>query len=110
MGGHAVIARSFARIAETNLKKQGMLPLVFVDPDTYDRIQAEDRISITGLADLTPDGKVRCVLHHADGSTEEFWCTHSLSSEHIEWFHAGSALNLIGQRFRVAQSGAAHQN
>jgi aconitate hydratase len=109
MGGRAVIARSFARIAETNLKKQGMLPLVFVDPDTYDRIQAEDRISITGLADLAPDGKVRCVLHHADGSTEEFWCTHSLSSEHIEWFRTGSALNQIGQRFRAAQAGAAGQ-
>jgi aconitate hydratase len=110
MGGRAVIARSFARIAETNLKKQGMLPLVFVDPDTYDRIQAEDRISITGLADLAPDGKVRCVLHHADGSTEEFWCTHSLSSEHIEWFRTGSALNQIGQRFRAAQAGAAGQD
>jgi aconitate hydratase len=105
MGGRAVIARSFARIAETNLKKQGMLPLVFVDPETYERVQADDQVSITGLADLAPDGKVRCILHHADGSTEEFWCTHTLSAEHIEWFHAGSALNVIGRRFRTDGSG-----
>jgi aconitate hydratase len=107
MGGRAVIARSFARIAETNLKKQGVLPLAFVDTDTYERIAFDDRISILGLADLSPDSKVRCLLHHADGSTEEFWCTHSLSEEHIEWFRAGSALNLIGQRFRAAQAAPA---
>jgi aconitate hydratase len=77
---------------------------VYVEPETYDHVAFDDRISIVGLADLEPDSKVRCLLHHIDGSTEEFWCTHSLSEEHIDWFHAGSALNLIGARFRAAQA------
>ncbi len=99
MGGAAILARSFARIAETNLKKQGVLPLVFAEPSTYDRVRVDDRISVLGLADLAPDQPVQCVLHHADGTTETFTCTHSLSAEHIEWFRAGSALNLIRERF-----------
>src|SRR5207248_527346 len=65
---------------------------------------AEGVVSVLGLADLAPDRKLGCLLLHADGSREEFSCTHSLSAEHIEWFHAGSALNLIGQRFRAAQA------
>jgi aconitate hydratase len=109
MGARAVIVRSFARIHETNLKKQGVLPLVFADPSTYDLVQVDSRISVLGLADLAPDRPVRCLLHNAggtddgDGTTTEFWCTHSLSEEHIAWFRAGSALNLIGQRFRESQ-------
>jgi aconitate hydratase len=102
MGARAILARSFARIAETNLKKQGVLPLVFADPATYDRILVDDRISVLGLADLAPDQPVPCVLHHADGSAVEFSCTHSLSDEHIAWFRAGSALNLIGERFHTS--------
>jgi aconitate hydratase len=98
----AVIVRSFARIHETNLKKQGVLPLVLDDPSVYDRIGQEDTISVLGLADLAPDRRVGCRLHHADGSAEDFWCSHSLSEEHIAWFRAGSALNLIGQRFRTS--------
>ena len=101
MGCRAVIVRSFARIHETNLKKQGVLPLVFDEPATWERIGPEDRISILGLAELAPDRPVRCVLHHPDGTTEEFSCSHSLSEEHVAWFRAGSALNLIGQRFRA---------
>ncbi len=99
VGGRVVIVRSFARIHETNLKKQGLLPLVFADPATYDEIAEGDRISVTGLAELAPDQLVTCVLHHPDGATLTFTCTHSLSPEHIEWFRAGSALNLIRQRF-----------
>jgi aconitate hydratase len=99
MGGKAVIVRSFARIAETNLKKQGMLPLVFSDPATYDEVGELDRISILGLAALAPDQPVACRLHRPDGSTLDFSCTHTLSEEHIAWYRAGSALNLIRERF-----------
>ncbi len=99
MGGRAVIVRSFARIAETNLKKQGVLPLVFSDPAFYDEIGELDRISILGLDKLAPDEPVTCVLHRAGGSTAEFTCTHTLSDEHIGWYRAGSALNLIRERF-----------
>ena len=95
MGAKAVIVRSFARIHETNLKKQGVLPLVFADPTTYDEVGELDRISILGLADLAPDRPVECRIHRPDGSTVDFTCSHSLSDEHIEWYRAGSALNLI---------------
>jgi aconitate hydratase len=99
MGAKAIIVRSFARIAETNLKKQGVLPLVFSDPATYDEIGEQDRISILGLADLSPDRPVQCRIHRPDGSTLDFTCTHSLSDEHIAWYRAGSALNLIRRQF-----------
>jgi aconitate hydratase len=99
MGGAAILARSFARIAETNLKKQGLLPLWFADPATYDEIRVDDTISILGLAELAPDVPLPCRLHHADGTTADFTCTHTFSPEHIGWFRAGGALNLIRQRF-----------
>ena len=99
MGAKAVIVRSFARIHETNLKKQGVLPLVFADPSTYDEIGEHDRISVLGLHALAPERPVTCRLHRPDGSTMDFTCTHTLSEEHIEWFRAGSALNLIRARF-----------
>ena len=99
LGCRAVLVRSFARIAETNLKKQGVLPLVFADPATYDEIGEDDRISVLNLALLAPDTQVACRITHADGSTLEFTCTHTMSQEHIEWFRAGSALNLIRLRF-----------
>ncbi len=95
MGAKVILARSFARIHETNLKKQGILPLTFSDPATYDRLDEQDLVSVLGLADLAPDRPVTCRIRHADGSTEEFEATHSLSAEHIAWFEAGSALNLI---------------
>ena len=101
MGARAIIVRSFARIAETNLKKQGVLPLVFSDPATYDEVGELDRISILGLAGLAPDRPVECRLHRPDGSTLDFTCTHTLSDEHIDWYRAGSALNLIRRRFGV---------
>ena len=97
-GCRAIIVRSFARIHEANLKKQGVLALTFADPTTYDAIGQDDRISIVGLAELAPGRPVECVLHRADGTTLEFRCNHTMSEEHIEWFRAGSALNIIRAR------------
>jgi aconitate hydratase len=97
-GAKAIIVRSFARIHETNLKKQGVLALTFADPATYDTIGEDDRISITGLADLAPGAPVTCVLSRPDGSTSGFLCNHTMSEEHIAWFRAGSALNIIRAR------------
>ncbi len=97
-GCRAIIVRSFARIHETNLKKQGVLALTFADPSVYDQIGEDDRISITGLADLAPDRPVECRLHKSDGTTLTFECNHTMSPEHIEWFKAGSALNIIRAR------------
>jgi aconitate hydratase len=94
-GGTVIFARSFARIHETNLKKQGMLPLTFADPATYDQIDEDDRISVHGLADLAPDQPVRCSIHKPDGTVVEFATTQTFSPEQIEWFRAGSALNII---------------
>jgi aconitate hydratase len=95
LGGKAVIARSFARIHETNLKKQGLLPLVFENPADYDKVQETDRISIVGLKELAPGKPVTVVLHHADGKDETIRCHHSLSAEQLAWFKAGGALNLL---------------
>jgi aconitate hydratase len=95
LGAKAVLVRSFARIAETNLKKQGVLPLTFADPADYERVQEDDRVAIHGLAKLAPGKQVRVELTHADGSKDSFEATHSLTGEQIEWFNAGSALNLI---------------
>jgi aconitate hydratase len=94
-GCKAIIVRSFARIHEANLKKQGVLALTFADPASYELIGEDDRISVTGLADLAPGRPVRCVVTHPDGSTDEFETTHTMSEEHIAWFRAGSALNII---------------
>jgi aconitate hydratase len=95
LGCAAVIVRSFARIHQANLKKQGVLPLTFVDPADYDKIQETDRISILGLADLAPERPVQVVAHHADGSEDRFEVAHTLNAEQIDWFQAGSALNLL---------------
>jgi aconitate hydratase len=95
LGAAAVIVRSFARIHESNLKKQGVLPLTFADPADYEKVQQGDRVSVTGLADLAPGKPVRVVFQHADGGQDEVETNHSLSDEQIEWFRAGSALNLL---------------
>ena len=97
LGGAAVIARSFARIHETNLKKQGLLALTFSNPDDYDRIREDDRINLTGLADLAPDKPVSCTVHHSDGTSETLSLNHSFGQPQIEWFRVGSALNLFHQ-------------
>jgi aconitate hydratase len=94
-GGLVAIARSFARIHETNLKKQGMLPLTFVDPEDYDRIEEDDRITVRSLDDLAPGQPVSVEVCSSDGETWSFSTNHSFSSEQIEWFRAGSALNII---------------
>jgi aconitate hydratase len=94
-----VIARSFARIHESNLKKQGVLPLVFADAADFDKVRETDRISIRGLARLAPGRPLDVVLHHADGPEERIPVQHTLNAEQIEWFRAGSALNALhGQR------------
>lgn len=95
LGAAAVITRSFARIHESNLKKQGVLPLTFADPADYDKVLETDRISLRGLADLGPDTSLVAVLRHDDGSEESFAVSHTLNEEQIEWFKAGSALNLL---------------
>ncbi len=100
MGAKAVIVRSFARIHEANLKKQGVLALTFSDPADYDRVRADDTVDIVGLAELAPGRPVKVVLHHADGTSDEVTTTHTMSGEHIEWFNAGSALNLLAAQPR----------
>jgi aconitate hydratase len=88
-----VIARSFARIHETNLKKQGLLALTFADPADYERIGPGDRVSLTELGALHPGAAVRCTLQHADGSQETLLLHHSYSAAQLQWFRSGSALN-----------------
>jgi len=95
MGARAVIARSFARIHEANLKKQGVLPLVFSDPTDYDRIDEDDRISIYDLAKLQPGRKVKAAIKKQADFISELILDHTLTEEQIEWFKAGSALNTI---------------
>ena len=94
-GCRVILVRSFARIHEANLKKQGVLPLTFADPATYDEIGEDDRINVLGLADLTPGTPVHCQLVKPDGTTLDFNATHTMSDEQIAWFVAGGALNII---------------
>ncbi len=98
LGGKAVLAKSFARIHETNLKKQGMLPLTFADAADYEKIREDDRVCVHGLASLAPGKPLEIVLHHADGTEAKFAANHSMTSKQIEWFRAGGALNLMGSR------------
>ncbi len=95
LNGRAIIVRSFARIHETNLKKQGVLALTFSDPDDYERILVDDTIDIVGLADLAPDRPVTVRVQHANGHSSDIICRHTMSEEHIAWFRAGSALNVL---------------
>ena len=95
MGCRAVVARSFARIHETNLKKQGLLPLTFADPADYARVQAEDRVAIEGVAGIPHGQAPALVLTHADGSVERIPVKSTISRDQFKWFVAGSALNLI---------------
>ena len=98
LGGRAVIVRSFARIHETNLKKQGMLALTFADPAGYDKVREDDVASLTGLKHFAPGKPLTLVLQHSDGSTDELELRHSYNAEQVEWFKAGSALNIIKAR------------
>jgi aconitate hydratase len=91
----AVLAKSFARIHETNLKKQGVLALTFSDKDDYARIRETDKFDIEGLNEFSPGKKIRIIIHHIDGEKEMIFANHSYNEAQIEWFKAGSALNLI---------------
>ena len=97
LGVRAVLVKSFARIHETNLKKQGMLALTFADKNDYEKIQEDDNIDILGLTDFTPGKPLTMALHHNDGSKDEITVNHSYNAQQIEWFKAGSALNIIRQ-------------
>jgi aconitate hydratase len=95
LGVGVVLVKSFARIHETNLKKQGVLALTFANRDDYDRILEDDTFEIKGLDKFSPGKPLTLVLNHADGTSEEFLVNHSYNDKQIEWFKAGSALNLI---------------
>jgi aconitate hydratase len=99
LGVRAIIVRSFARIHETNLKKQGMLALTFVNRDDYDKVQEDDNIDIVGLTSFTPGLPLTVVLNHADGSRDEVPVNHTYNAQQIEWFRAGGALNVIRSEF-----------
>ncbi len=98
LGAKAVIVKSFARIHETNLKKQGILAFTFADPKDYDKVREGDKVSILGIAQLAPDKQVDVVLHHNDGSEDKFKVNQTMTEEQIEWFKEGSALNLISKK------------
>lgn len=95
LGVRAVLVKSFARIHETNLKKQGMLALTFANKDDYEKIQEDDTIDILGLTTFAPGKSLTLVLHHIDGSQEEIEVNHTYNAQQIEWFKAGGALNII---------------
>ncbi|MDQ3462253.1 MAG: aconitase family protein, partial [Actinomycetota bacterium] len=97
-GAKVILVRSFARIHETNLKKQGVLPLTFADPSTYDQIEEDDKLSFLGLADLAPAKAVYAEIVKPDGTTVAFEANHTMNDEQIGWFRAGGALNLIRER------------
>jgi aconitate hydratase len=92
LGGKAIIVKSFARIHETNLKKQGMLPLTFADPGDYDLVLEDDKIDLI-VKDLKPGEQVKMVLKHRDGTSDEVMLNHTMNEQQIEWFKEGSALN-----------------
>jgi aconitate hydratase len=102
-GGRVIFARSFARIHETNLKKQGLVPLTFTDPATYEQIGEDDRISVLGLPPV-PDQPVQCRITKPDGTTTDFTATHTFSPEQVEWFRAGSALNIVRRKVAAGEA------
>ncbi len=100
LGVRAVLVKSFARIHETNLKKQGMLALTFANKDDYNKIQEDDSIDIVGLTKFSPDQSLTLVLHHKNGTEEAITVNHTYNASQIEWFKAGSALNLMAAKFK----------
>jgi aconitate hydratase len=95
LGVRAILVKSFARIHETNLKKQGMLALTFANKADYDKVQEDDSIDIVGLTGFAPGKPLSLVLNHANGSKDEITVNHSYNAQQIEWFKAGGALNII---------------
>jgi aconitate hydratase A / 2-methylisocitrate dehydratase len=98
MGGRAVVAKSFARIFEANLKKQGLLPFSFANKDDYEKIQQKDAVTFEGLDNLKPGQPVTMTVKHEDGSADKIQLDHTLNAGEIEWFNAGSALNYVGSQ------------
>ncbi|RYE21268.1 MAG: aconitate hydratase [Sphingobacteriales bacterium] len=99
LGVRAIVVKSFARIHETNLKKQGMLGLTFANKEDYEKVQEDDTIDIVGLTTFTPGEPLTMVLNHKDGSKDEITVNHTYNTQQIEWFKAGGALNVIRQEF-----------
>jgi len=97
LGLRAILVKSFARIHETNLKKQGMLALTFANKADYDKIQESDKLSILGLGTFAPEKPLTVEIVHADGSKESIVANHTYNELQIEWFRQGSALNLISK-------------
>lgn len=97
LGVRAILVKSFARIHETNLKKQGMLALTFANAADYDKIQEDDTFDILGLTTFAPGKPLTVVAHHKDGSKDEIVVNHTYNEAQIKWFKAGAALNLIAQ-------------
>jgi len=95
LGCKVVIARSMARIAETNLKKQGVLPLTFADESSWDLLRVDDRLTVRGTDELGPNSMVTVEVKHSDGNIDTFVCNHSMDDLQVEWFKAGSALNYL---------------
>ena len=95
LGAAAVVVRSFARIHQTNLKKQGVLALCFEDPALYEKVRETDTVSILGLDELAPGASLEVVFHHDDGAEDRGRVTHSLNEDQVAWFRAGSALNVL---------------
>ncbi len=102
LGVRAILVKSFARIHETNLKKQGMLGLTFAVKEDYEKVQEDDLIDIIGLTDFAPGKQLTVVLNHADGTTDKIKVNHTYNQQQIDWFKAGSALNLIRRQFAAA--------
>ena len=98
LGCKVVIARSMARIAETNLKKQGVLPLIFADESSWDLLRVDDRLSIKGTDELGPNSQITVEAKHSDGTMDTFVCNHSMDELQVEWFNSGSALNYLRSR------------
>jgi aconitate hydratase len=104
LGVRAILVKSFARIHETNLKKQGMLGLTFADKNDYTKVQEDDTIDILGLTSFAPGVPLTIVLHHADGSQDEIKANHTYNEQQIEWFKAGGALNIIRANAAAAKA------
>ena len=99
LGVRAVVVKSFARIHQTNLKKQGMLALTFANPADYDKVRQDDKVSILGFDKFAPGKPLQIRLDHADGKSETFDVLHTYNDQQIDWVYAGSALNKIRKDF-----------
>jgi aconitate hydratase len=104
LGVKVILVKSFARIHETNLKKQGMLGLTFANKDDYTRIQEDDSIDMTDLVNFTPEVPLTLVLNHIDGSCDTIKVNHTYNANQIEWFKAGSALNVMAAKFKIEKA------